>query len=98
MPKINYACTGDINGDWCAIDVTADYQPPEKQTWFEPGCPADLIITSIRYIDTCSGQYEYLDETQWEPELLEHLVSEGFKFLKRRQQNEELEMALFRAA
>jgi hypothetical protein len=94
--EINYSTTAEIDGSWAAVDVTADYQPPEKQTFYDPGFPSDLVITSIMYID--NGRWEVLDETQWEPELLEHLVSEGFKFLKRRSENEQLEMALFRAA
>ena len=96
MTEINYATTGEINGDWYAIDVTADYQPAEKSTLFEPGNPADLIITSLEYLDV--GNWEVLDETDWTPELIEKLVDDGFAFLKRRADNEKLEAALFRAA
>jgi hypothetical protein len=96
MTEINYACTGEINGDWYAIDVIADYQPEEPETYFDPGCPSDLIITCIMYVS--NGEYLYLDETEWTPELLEHLVAAGFEFIKRRRENDLLEAALFRAA
>jgi hypothetical protein len=95
VPEINYATTAEINGDWFPVDVTADYQPAEKSTMFEPGNPADLIITAIEYLDV---NWEVLDETDWTPELIEKLVDDGFAFMKRRADNEKLEYALFRAA
>ena len=44
-------CQGCDDADLPA-EVDFDYQPAERQTMYDPGCPEDVEITDIR-VDAC---------------------------------------------